>query len=330
MGPLARACRILDHAWLVAVVWSASPTRATAQPVSQLKTMAAAGDITANGGAVTMTGTAGMASLLIQTTGTFSGTWELQCAGDGTTFDVDDEIPVSLVASSPAPVDSVATNAEALYTASIAGCRAVRVITTAFASGTLTVTLTAISSGGGAAGGGGGVLGSVSVSAMPADATELPTAVALADAAANPTVPAVGAYLMGWNGTTWDRVRASPDPCASGTKLYVAINQTTSTQLLTGTASNRTYVCAINVVTATAQNIALVNGTGAVCATGTAGMMGGTTAATGWNFAANGGIVAGAGTGAVAKSTADAANVCLLQSSTGQVSGTISYVVAIN
>jgi hypothetical protein len=36
--------------------------------------------------------------------------------------------------------------------------------------------------------------------------TELPTAAALADGAANPTVPAVGSYLNGWNGATWDRV----------------------------------------------------------------------------------------------------------------------------
>jgi hypothetical protein len=36
--------------------------------------------------------------------------------------------------------------------------------------------------------------------------TELPAAAVLADATANPTVPGVGAYLMGWNGTTWDRV----------------------------------------------------------------------------------------------------------------------------
>lgn len=36
--------------------------------------------------------------------------------------------------------------------------------------------------------------------------TELPAAAALADATANPTVPGVGAFMMGWNGTTWDRV----------------------------------------------------------------------------------------------------------------------------
>lgn len=39
--------------------------------------------------------------------------------------------------------------------------------------------------------------------------TELPAAAALADAVANPTVPAVGAYLVGYNGATWDRVRTA-------------------------------------------------------------------------------------------------------------------------
>jgi len=39
--------------------------------------------------------------------------------------------------------------------------------------------------------------------------SELPTAAALGDAVANPTVPAVGAYLVGYNGATWDRVRTA-------------------------------------------------------------------------------------------------------------------------
>lgn len=39
--------------------------------------------------------------------------------------------------------------------------------------------------------------------------TELPAAAALADATANPTVPGVGAFAMGYNGTTWDRVRTA-------------------------------------------------------------------------------------------------------------------------
>jgi hypothetical protein len=38
--------------------------------------------------------------------------------------------------------------------------------------------------------------------------TELPTAAALADAAANPTTPTVGAANLGFNGTTWDRLKS--------------------------------------------------------------------------------------------------------------------------
>lgn len=38
--------------------------------------------------------------------------------------------------------------------------------------------------------------------------TELPTAAALADGAANPTAPTVGAAALGFNGTTWDRLRS--------------------------------------------------------------------------------------------------------------------------
>lgn len=39
--------------------------------------------------------------------------------------------------------------------------------------------------------------------------TELPTAAALADTTANPTVPAVGSFLMGWDGSgaVWDRLK---------------------------------------------------------------------------------------------------------------------------
>jgi hypothetical protein len=54
--------------------------------------------------------------------------------------------------------------------------------------------------------------GRVSVSLAASSATvtvetELPTAAALADATANPSVPTVGAAGLLYNGTTWDRVR---------------------------------------------------------------------------------------------------------------------------
>lgn len=52
---------------------------------------------------------------------------------------------------------------------------------------------------------------SVQVTSMPADATELPAASALADAMANPTTPLIGAALMGFNGSTWDRLQPALD-----------------------------------------------------------------------------------------------------------------------
>ena len=49
----------------------------------------------------------------------------------------------------------------------------------------------------------------VSIAATVTVDTELPTAAALADATANPTVPSIGVYNMGYNGTTWDRLRST-------------------------------------------------------------------------------------------------------------------------
>lgn len=116
------------------------------------------------------------------------------------------------------------------------------------------------------------------------------------------------------------------DPCQVNAGSQALISLTASGQLITGTASKQTYICALDLVTATAQNIALVEGTGTTCGTGTAGMAGGTTAATGWNFAANSGLVKGAGSNWVFKTATAADNVCLLLSSTGQTSGSVRYV----
>lgn len=120
------------------------------------------------------------------------------------------------------------------------------------------------------------------------------------------------------------------DPCLGSAKSGGVINLTASGQVITGTASKKTYICALNLVSATAQNIALVEGTGTTCATNIFGLAGGTTAATGWNLAANGGHNEGSGVGTVISPSADtnatAANVCLLLSGTGQTSGQVAYV----
>ena len=116
------------------------------------------------------------------------------------------------------------------------------------------------------------------------------------------------------------------DPCQQLSRSVALINLTAGGQIITATASKQTYICSLNIVTATAQNIALVEGTGTTCGTGTAGMAGGATAATGWNFAANGGMTFGNGGRWLFKTATAADNVCLLLSGTGQTSGSVTYV----
>jgi len=119
------------------------------------------------------------------------------------------------------------------------------------------------------------------------------------------------------------------DPCKGQVKSFVSINQTGNTQLVSGTVSKKIYVCSVHVVVAAATNLAVVEGTGSVCATGTAGVggFGGGTAATGWNFAANGGIALGNGDSSLGAEATGGDNLCLFNSGSGQVSGGISYVV---
>ncbi len=119
------------------------------------------------------------------------------------------------------------------------------------------------------------------------------------------------------------------DPCLGQAKLFASINQTANTQLVSGTVSKKIYVCSIHLVAAAATNVAVVEGTGSVCGTGTAGVsgFGGATAATGWNFAANGGIALGNGASALGAEGTSGDNLCLLNSGSGQVSGGISYVL---
>jgi hypothetical protein len=116
------------------------------------------------------------------------------------------------------------------------------------------------------------------------------------------------------------------DPCMINMRQNAIINLTASGQLITGVAGKQTWICGINFVTATAQNIALVEGTGSTCGTSTAGMAGGATAATGWNLAINAIYNSGSDNiwDYVTQTTGD--NVCLLLSGTGQTSGVIQYV----
>lgn len=287
--------------------------------------------VDANGESLTLPDVRGVQTVGIQTVGTFSGTLELQCTVDGTNYKQVDVTPVS----SQTPAASMTT--ENVFTASVGGCTAARVISTAWTSGSVVVMARGTFAGGGAGGGGGGAASDVTSNGanistettLSTLSTKFGTAAAAADATANPTLGGVAAYLMAYNGTTWDRVR-SGDPCAGGTTTPVAFSfsTATTTQLIAASSGNYARICSINIVVAGADNVALVEDDTSACASPTAGMAGGTTAGTGWNFAANGGLTLGNGAGTVIKTAATNRYVCLISSAAVQASGSITYALS--
>lgn len=113
--------------------------------------------------------------------------------------------------------------------------------------------------------------------------------------------------------------------------VAVDIVTATTTLIVTGVANRHVRICSINLVTAAANNVALVAGTGATCGTSTAGINGGVTAAEGWNFGANGGIAQGSGIGEIMSTKvsggATGDSVCIITSAATQLSGTVGYAI---
>jgi hypothetical protein len=107
----------------------------------------------------------------------------------------------------------------------------------------------------------------------------------------------------------------------------INVSTATTTLLVTGVAGRQVRITALHMVTAAANNVALIEGTGATCGTGTAGMAGGTTAATGYNFSANGGMTEGAGLGTVVQTATAGDSVCIVTSAATQLSGGLQYAI---
>ena len=128
-------------------------------------------------------------------------------------------------------------------------------------------------------------------------------------------------------GLLWSRFL---DPCSGVAKVAVAVDivTATTTEIINQDASNLAYICSINLVTAAANNVSILEDATDVCASPTAGLAGGVTAAEGWNFAANGGLTLGNGMGTVLKTSAANLNVCIITSATTQLSGTVVYALA--
>lgn len=111
-------------------------------------------------------------------------------------------------------------------------------------------------------------------------------------------------------------------PNTGGCGSLIPISQTASTDL--HTSVGKSYICSIILVAPDAEVVSLVEGTGSVCATGIAAVIGATTAANGMSFAANGGFSAVSSAPMFNTQTTND-HLCLLQSGSGRIAGFISY-----
>lgn len=120
------------------------------------------------------------------------------------------------------------------------------------------------------------------------------------------------------------------DPCQGTVATYtpISITTATTTRIVAPAVGKRTYVCQVTVTSAAADNVGIVEGTGGTCGTGTAGVIGGTTAANGPNFAANGGLAIGNGGFAVAATAGTNVDFCLITSAATPLAGVIKWVQA--
>lgn len=117
------------------------------------------------------------------------------------------------------------------------------------------------------------------------------------------------------------------DPCQAQVRNVALISLTASAKIITGTSGKKTYICYLQFsLDANADNVALVEGTGTVCATGVTGMAGGSTAANGWNLLANGSVTSGTIQNWAFKSATNADDTCLLVGSGAKLSGVAQYV----
>lgn len=118
-------------------------------------------------------------------------------------------------------------------------------------------------------------------------------------------------------------VVVAPSPVPSLQCPYVkGFSQTASAVIVANPGGKFLHICAWSAISATAQSISLVQGTGSACATGTTALYGGAAASAA--LAANGGL-AWPSDRVTLPMQRGGDDLCVLQSSTGNVSGTIVY-----
>jgi hypothetical protein len=124
---------------------------------------------------------------------------------------------------------------------------------------------------------------------------------------------------------SYGSVAAVADPCQTATKVYTPINVVTATNtIITGVSAKKKYVCGIFLYPAGTQNVAIFQATTATaCATALVAVIGGTTTATGVIMTAQAGFVLGNGASAVAATTVNQTDLCVVTSAAVQLSGVV-------
>lgn len=116
------------------------------------------------------------------------------------------------------------------------------------------------------------------------------------------------------------------DPCSSEVKITDPFSLTARGVVIAAVSAKKNYVCGITVVAGAAEIFNIDEGTGTTCQTGTAAIVGSTTAANGLSFAANGGMVAmGSNSTVFAGKTANV-DTCIVPSGSNRLAGSITYV----
>lgn len=264
--------------------------------------------------------------------GTLTPQYSMEASGSNWTttqfIDQNGAKTASIIASNP-------TTLTQLGIVLVTGARRAQVCTTAFTSGSATGLATAAFVQGGAAAAG----GSSTVNVTQFGGNNVVTGTG----AGGPGIPRMtvsnDSQVKSWDGTNGATFKAASTPAATTDTAQVVqqsplaspvctssinFSQTSSAQLIAGVTAKKVYVCSVVAVSATAQNISVVEGTGSVCATGIAGLVGGSTASIA--LAANGGFVSTSGVPWIVTKTA-LDNLCLLQDGVGNLSGVITYVI---
>ena len=161
----------------------------------------------------------------------------------------------------------------------------------------------------------------------PVNDAAVETSAAIGTTAA--AVPASATQIGGTDGT--NLTVPYIDPCQREALTFYRVDIVTATtvEIANSVASEFFYICSVNLVTAAANNVLIAEDDTDGCGSLSAGVSsGGTTAAEGWNFAANGGLTLGNGQGSVMKTTTAARYFCIITSAATQLSGVIGYVSA--